>query len=90
MAQQRKDDQVVPADVALRVKALESLSSKRVWSTSGGRHRRCLREQSRPRSGARVVARAWVDPAYKKRLLTGATVNRRTRVWRSARRLYGR
>jgi nitrile hydratase len=27
-----------------------------------------------PRNGARVVARAWVDPAYKKRLLTDATV----------------
>ncbi|PYQ88953.1 MAG: nitrile hydratase subunit alpha [Acidobacteria bacterium] len=26
-----------------------------------------------PRNGARVVARAWVDPAYKKRLLTDAT-----------------
>jgi nitrile hydratase len=25
-----------------------------------------------PRNGARVVARAWVDPAYKKRLLTDA------------------
>jgi hypothetical protein len=26
-----------------------------------------------PRNGARVVARAWVDPAYKERLLTDAT-----------------
>jgi nitrile hydratase subunit alpha len=26
-----------------------------------------------PRNGARVVARAWVDPAYKQRLLTNAT-----------------
>jgi nitrile hydratase len=26
-----------------------------------------------PRNGARVVARAWVDPAYKQRLLTDAT-----------------
>src|SRR5206468_2202625 len=26
-----------------------------------------------PRNGARVVARAWVDPAYKNRLLTDAT-----------------
>jgi nitrile hydratase len=26
-----------------------------------------------PRNGARIVARAWVDPAYKKRLLTDAT-----------------
>ena len=25
-----------------------------------------------PRNGARVVARAWVDPAYKQRLLTNA------------------
>ena len=27
-----------------------------------------------PRNGARVVARAWIDPAYKQRLLTDATV----------------
>ncbi len=26
-----------------------------------------------PRNGARVVARAWVDPNYKERLLTDAT-----------------
>ena len=26
-----------------------------------------------PRNGARLVARAWVDPAYKERLLTDAT-----------------
>ena len=26
-----------------------------------------------PRNGAKVVARAWVDPAYKQRLLTDAT-----------------
>jgi nitrile hydratase len=26
-----------------------------------------------PRNGARVVARAWVDPAYKARLLTDAS-----------------
>jgi nitrile hydratase len=26
-----------------------------------------------PRSGARVIARAWVDPAYRKRLLTDGT-----------------
>jgi nitrile hydratase len=25
-----------------------------------------------PRNGARVVARAWIDPAYKKRLLENA------------------
>ena len=27
-----------------------------------------------PRNGAQVVARAWVDPDYKKRLLTNATL----------------
>ena len=26
-----------------------------------------------PRNGAKVVARAWTDPAYKQRLLTDAT-----------------
>ncbi|MDQ2913283.1 MAG: nitrile hydratase subunit alpha, partial [Chloroflexota bacterium] len=60
---------------ALRVKALESLLVEKglvdpkaldavidVYETKVG-----------PHNGARIVARAWTDPAYKRRLLTDAT-----------------
>jgi nitrile hydratase len=60
---------------ALRVKALESLLTEKglvdpkaldelidTYETKVG-----------PRNGARVVARAWTDPAYKERLLADAT-----------------
>lgn len=69
------DHQAVPSDLNLRVKALESLLVEKglvdraaldtivdLYETKIG-----------PRNGARVVARAWVDPAYKQRLLTDAT-----------------
>ena len=43
-----------------------------------------------PRNGARVVARAWTDPAYKKRLLDRRRRrNPRTRLRRRARRVHG-
>ena len=67
--------QVVPSDPALRVKALESLLVEKgmvdpkaldavvdAYETKIG-----------PRNGARVVARAWVDPEYKRRLLANGT-----------------
>ncbi|HYB65026.1 MAG TPA: nitrile hydratase subunit alpha [Steroidobacteraceae bacterium] len=67
--------QVVPSDPALRAKALES-----VLVAKGLVDRAALdavvdtyEHQIGPRNGARVVARAWVDPAYKQRLLTNAT-----------------
>ncbi|MBI3636877.1 MAG: nitrile hydratase subunit alpha, partial [Candidatus Rokubacteria bacterium] len=63
------------SDTQLRVRALESLLVDKglvdpaaldalidMYETKVG-----------PRNGARVVARAWVDPAYKKRLLEDAT-----------------
>ena len=66
--------QEVPSDTALRVKALESLLVEKglvdpealdaiidTYETKVG-----------PRNGARVVARAWTDPAYKARLLADA------------------
>ena len=69
------DHQVVPSDPALRVKALESLLVEKgmvdpatldaivdTYETKVG-----------PRNGARVIARAWVDPTFKKRLLTEGT-----------------
>jgi nitrile hydratase len=64
----------VPSDLALRVKSLESLLVEK-----GLVDRKALdalidtyEHKIGPRNGARVVARAWVDPAYKQRLLTDA------------------
>jgi len=64
-----------PSDIALRVKALESLLVEKglvdpaaldaivdYYETKVG-----------PRNGARVVARAWSDPDYRERLLADAT-----------------
>lgn len=69
------DHQAVPSDPALRVKALESL-----LVAKGLVDRAALdalvdtyEHKVGPRNGARVVARAWVDDAYKKRLLGNAT-----------------
>src|SRR6202049_5012982 len=66
--------QVVPSDPTLRVKSLESLLVEK-----GLVDRAALdalvdtyEHKIGPRNGARVVARAWVDPAYKKRLLSDA------------------
>jgi nitrile hydratase subunit alpha len=68
------EHQAVPSDLALRVKALESLLVEK-----GLVDRAALdalidtyEHKIGPRNGARVVARAWVDPAYRQRLLTDA------------------
>jgi len=67
--------QAVPSDMALRVKSLESLLVEK-----GLVDRAALdalvdgyEHKIGPRNGARVIARAWVDPAYKKRLLADAS-----------------
>jgi|SRR5690242_16964843 nitrile hydratase subunit alpha len=69
------EHQAVPSDPALRVKALESLLVEK-----GLVDRAALdvlidsyENKIGPRNGARVVARAWTDPAYKQRLLADAT-----------------
>jgi len=66
--------QAVPSDMALRVKSLESLLVEK-----GLVERPALdalidtyEHKVGPRNGARVVARAWFDPAYKQLLLTDA------------------
>src|SRR5579859_7170687 len=66
--------QAVPSDPALRVKSLESLLVEK-----GLVDRAALdvlvdtyEHKIGPRNGARVVARAWADPAYKQRLLREA------------------
>jgi nitrile hydratase subunit alpha len=68
------EHQAVPSDPTLRVKALESLLVEK-----GLVDRAALdvlidayEHKIGPRNGARVVARAWADPAYKQRLLSDA------------------
>jgi nitrile hydratase subunit alpha len=68
------EHQVVPSDVALRVKSLESLLVEK-----GLVDRAALdvlvdtyEHKIGPRNGARIVAKAWADPAYKQRLLADA------------------
>lgn len=70
-----EEHQVVPSDVALRVKALESLLIEKGMVTGEQLDEiiQAYQETIGPRNGARVVARAWTDPAYKKRLMTDAT-----------------
>jgi nitrile hydratase len=67
--------QVVPSDLALRVKALESLLIEKglVDPAALDMVVDAYERKIGPRNGARVVARAWVDPAYKQRLLADAT-----------------
>jgi nitrile hydratase len=69
------DHSVVPGDAALRVKALESLMVEKglVDPAALDAIVDYYEHKVGPRNGARVVARAWTDPAYKARLLTDAT-----------------
>jgi nitrile hydratase len=72
---QDHDHQAVPSDPALRVKALESLLVEKglVDPAALDALIDTYEHKVGPRNGARVVARAWVDPAYKQRLLTNAS-----------------
>lgn len=62
-------------DVELRVKALESLliEKKLVDPEALNIFIDTYETKVGPRNGAKVVAKAWVDPEYKKRLLADAT-----------------
>ena len=66
--------QAVPSDLTLRVKSLESLLIEKglVDPAALDELIDTMEHKVGPRNGARVVARAWVDPAYKKRLLENA------------------
>ena len=68
------DHQAVPSDIALRVKSLESLLVEKglVDRATLDALVDTYEHKIGPRNGARVVARAWVDPAYKQRLLADA------------------
>jgi nitrile hydratase len=64
-----------PSDMALRVKALESLMVEKGLVDPAALDAIVdhFEHKVGPRNGARVVARAWADPAYKARLLQDAT-----------------
>src|SRR3989441_9965786 len=69
------DHQAVPSDLTLRVKALESLLVEKGLVDRAALDAVVDTYETKigPRNGTRVVARAWVDPAYRKRLLTDAS-----------------
>ena len=73
------DHQELPSDPALRVMALESLLVEKglVDPAALDALIDTYEHKIGPRNGARVVARAWVDPEYKKRLLAdgGAAIS---------------
>jgi nitrile hydratase len=66
-----QDHQEVPSDPALRVMTLESLLVEKglVDPAALDALIDTFEHKVGPRNGARVVARAWVDPEFKKRLL---------------------
>ena len=75
LADHHHDHQAVPSDPTLRVKALESLLVEKglVDPAALDVLIDTYEHKVGPRNGARVVARAWIDPAYKQRLLSDAT-----------------
>ena len=68
------DHQAVPSDPTLRTKALESLLVEKglVDPATLDALVDTMEHKVGPRNGARVVARAWVDPEYEQRLLENA------------------
>jgi hypothetical protein len=68
------EHQAVPSDMTLRVKAIESLLVEKglVDPAALDALVDTYEHEVGPRNGAQVVARAWVDAAYKQRLLTDA------------------
>ena len=69
------DHSTVPSELALRVSALESLLVEKGLVDPAAIDALVDTYENKigPRNGAKVVARAWVDAAYKTRLLADAT-----------------
>jgi nitrile hydratase len=69
------DHQELPSDPALRTMALESLLVEKglVDPAALDALIDTYEHKIGPRNGARVIARAWVDPEFKRRLLADAT-----------------
>ncbi len=74
-AEHDHDHQVVPDDIALRVRALESILVEKEMIDPAELDAVVDAYENRigPRNGAQVVARAWTDPEYKARLLADGT-----------------
>src|ERR1700726_397822 len=70
-AEAEHNHQALPSDLTLRVRSLESLLVEKGLVDRAALDALVDAFENRigPRNGARVVARAWVDPAYKQRLL---------------------
>jgi nitrile hydratase subunit alpha len=66
------DHQALPSDLTLRVRSLESLLVEKglVDRAALDALVDTFEHKIGPRNGARVVAKAWTDPAYKQRLFT--------------------
>ena len=64
----------LPSEPALRVKALESLMIEKGLTTPESINAwvEAYSEEIGPKRGAQVVARSWIDPAFKTRLISDA------------------
>ena len=69
------DHSLLPEEPELRVKAIETLLLNKGIINSDAVNELIDTYENKigPRNGAKVVAKAWVDPEYKKRLLENAT-----------------
>ena len=70
-----QDQSLLPDEPELRVTAIETLLLKKgiINSDTVNELIDTYENKIGPRNGAKVVAKAWVDPEYKKRLLENAT-----------------
>ena len=75
MSDDHHDHSHVPSDIALRVKAIESLLVDKglVDPATIDRFIESIQTDVGPRNGAAVVAKAWTDVAFRERLLANAT-----------------
>ncbi len=73
-AEAEHDHQALPSDLTLRVRSLESLLVEKGLVDRGALDALVdtFEHKIGPRNGARAVAKAWSDPAYKQRLLADA------------------
>jgi len=73
--EQDHDHQAIPSDIALRVKALETVLVEKQMIDPADIDEIVDTYENRvgPRNGAQVVARAWTDPDFKARLLADGT-----------------
>jgi nitrile hydratase len=68
-----EDDDLELTELEARFIALKSILVERgVVTADEIRHRLELNDQRTPHNGARMIARAWVDPDYKQRMLADA------------------